>query len=140
MSDAEDVAWLARFEYQIVTWSAPPPDEEEEPPGTGNASRGHQERSREAAGAETNRDEVVPTSERAFRNGPIEDLHAGKPCPTCEGNADYSRISDAEMRVIMKNAVNQFYKLLRLKVEDPDPHAWEIVLGERYTAKWDEPE
>jgi len=40
----------------------------------------------------------------------------------------------------MKNAVNQFYKLLRLKVEDPDLLASEIVLGERYTAKWDEPE
>jgi hypothetical protein len=31
------------------------------------------------------------------------------------------------MRVIINNAVNQFYKLLRLKVEDPDLHAWEIV-------------
>jgi hypothetical protein len=40
----------------------------------------------------------------------------------------------------MKNAVNQFYKLLRLRVEDPELHAWEIVLGERYTTKWDEPE
>jgi hypothetical protein len=40
----------------------------------------------------------------AFRNGPIEDLHAGKPCPACEGKAGYSRISDAEMKVIMKNA------------------------------------
>jgi hypothetical protein len=59
MSDAEDDAWLAGFEYQIVTWSAPLPDEEEQPPGTGNASRGHQERSREAAGAEMNRDEGV---------------------------------------------------------------------------------
>ena len=23
----------------------------------------------------------------AFRNGPIEDLHAGKPCTACEGKA-----------------------------------------------------
>jgi hypothetical protein len=50
----------------------------------------------------------------AFRNGPIEDLHAGKPCPACEGRTGYSRISDAEMKVIMKNAVNHVYKLLRL--------------------------
>jgi hypothetical protein len=33
MSDAEGHTWLAGFEYQIVTWSAPLPDEEEEPPG-----------------------------------------------------------------------------------------------------------
>ena len=45
----------------------------------------------------------------AFRNGPIEDLHAGKPCTACEGKAGYSRISDAEMKVIMKNAVNHVY-------------------------------
>ena len=32
----------------------------------------------------------------AFRNGPIEDLHAGKRCPECDGQAGYSRISDAE--------------------------------------------
>ena len=76
----------------------------------------------------------------AFRNGPIEDLHAGKPCPACEGKAGYSRISDAEMKVIMKNAVNHVYKLLMLKIEDSDLYAREIALGERYTAKWDEPE
>jgi hypothetical protein len=51
----------------------------------------------------------------AFRNGPIEDLHAGKPCPACEVKAGYSRISDAEMKVIMKSAVNRVYKLLRQK-------------------------
>jgi len=42
----------------------------------------------------------------AFRNGPIEDMHAGKTCPTCNGKAGYSRISDDEMKLIMKNAVN----------------------------------
>ena len=76
----------------------------------------------------------------AFRNGPIEDLHAGRPCPSCEGKAGYSRISDPEMKVIMKNAVNHVYKLLRLKVEDPDLYAREIAFGERHTAKWDDPE
>ena len=34
----------------------------------------------------------------AFRNGPIENIHAGRPCPTCSGQAGYSRISDAEMK------------------------------------------
>ena len=76
----------------------------------------------------------------AFRNGPIEDLHAGKPCPACEGKAGYSRISDTEMKVIMKNAVNRVYSLLQLKADDPDGYEREIALGERYTAKWDDPE
>ena len=76
----------------------------------------------------------------AFRNGPIEDLHAGRTCLACEGRSGFSRISDDEMKVIMKNAVNRVYKLLRLKAEDPDGYAREIALGERYTVKWDEPE
>lgn len=76
----------------------------------------------------------------AFRNGPIEDLHAGKPCPACEGKAGYSRISDAEMKVVMKNAVNHVYRLLRLKVEDPELYAREIAYGERCTLSWDDPE
>ena len=76
----------------------------------------------------------------AFRNGPIEDLHAGKPCPACEGKAGYSRISDAEMKVIMKNAVNQVYKLLRMKVDDPDRYERQMVYGQRCTLSWDDPE
>ena len=30
----------------------------------------------------------------AFRNGPIENLHAGKPCLARSGNADISHITD----------------------------------------------
>ncbi len=56
----------------------------------------------------------------AFRNGPIEDVHAGRTCPTCMGHPGYSRISDAEIKAIMKNAVNRVYALLRLKDSDPD--------------------
>ena len=37
----------------------------------------------------------------AFRNGPIENIHAGRPCPTCSDQAGYSRITDAEMKAIM---------------------------------------
>jgi hypothetical protein len=29
----------------------------------------------------------------AFRNGPIEDVHAGKQCPTCDGKSEYSHIT-----------------------------------------------
>jgi len=45
----------------------------------------------------------------AFRNGPIEDIHAGRPCPTCAGQAGYSRITDAGMKSIIKNAVDHVY-------------------------------
>lgn len=76
----------------------------------------------------------------AFRNGPIEDLHAGKMCPTCMGETGYSRISDDEMKLIMKNAVNRVYRLLRLKADDPDAYAEQIDYGERCTSGWDDPE
>ncbi len=76
----------------------------------------------------------------AFRNGPIEDLHAGRDCPTCAGQPGYSRITNAEMKMIMKNAVDRVYALLLLKGRDPDRYESEMRLGDRYTAKWDEPE
>ena len=76
----------------------------------------------------------------AFRNGPIEDLHAGEPCPACAGTTGYSRISDPEMKHIMKNAVNRVYALLRLKAGDPDGYARQMAFGERCAANWDDPE
>ena len=75
----------------------------------------------------------------AFRNGPIENIHAGRPCPTCSGQAGYSRITDAEMKGIMRNAVNRLYALLLLKSSDPDKYESKIRFGERYTANWDVP-
>jgi len=75
----------------------------------------------------------------AFRNGPIENIHAGRPCPTCSGQAGYSRITDAEMKLIMKNAVDHVYALLSLKNDEPGEYESQIQLGERYTATWDEP-
>lgn len=75
----------------------------------------------------------------AFRNGPIEDVHAGRLCPTCTGQPGYSRITDTEMKSIMKNAVDHVYALLSLKIEQPEEYKSQIRLGERYTARWDEP-
>ena len=40
----------------------------------------------------------------AFRNGPIEDLHAGKTCVVCAGRPEFSHVSDEEMKRIMKAA------------------------------------
>src|ERR1700678_3540911 len=75
----------------------------------------------------------------AFRNGPIEDIHAGRPCPTCTGQAGYSRITDVEMKLVMKSAVDRVYALLSLKREDPEQYESRIQLAELYMATWDEP-
>ena len=76
----------------------------------------------------------------AFRNGPIEQIHAGRLCPTCTGHPGFSRITDAEIKLIMKNAVDQVYALLSLKNQNPEEYESQMRLGERYTAKWDDPE
>jgi hypothetical protein len=75
----------------------------------------------------------------AFRNGPIENIHAGRPCPTCTGQTGYSRITEDEMRLVMKSAVDRVYALLSLKDEDPEQYESRIQFGERYTRTWDEP-
>ena len=75
----------------------------------------------------------------AFRNGPIEDIHAGKECPTCAGKSEYSHITQAEMKNIMKRAVDTVYKLLSLKQNDREKYDATIDFGSRYTQFWDEP-
>ena len=75
----------------------------------------------------------------AFRNGPIEDVHAGKECPTCAGRPEYSHITQAEMKNIMKQAVDTVYKLLWLKQNNPEQYEATLELGKRYTRFWDEP-
>ena len=76
----------------------------------------------------------------AFRNGPIEDLHAGRPCPACSGNAAISHISDDEMKNLMKSAVDTLYRLLWLREYDPVAYNEKLTLGRRYTLHWDDPE
>jgi hypothetical protein len=51
----------------------------------------------------------------AFRNGPVENVHAGKACPTCQSDPQYSHLTHAEMRQIMKAAVDRLYSFLVLK-------------------------
>jgi hypothetical protein len=75
----------------------------------------------------------------AFRNGPIESVHAGKVCPTCHGKAGYSHITQGEMRQIMKAAVDRVYTFLVLKERDPKAYEALLRLGQRYARTWDEP-
>jgi len=76
----------------------------------------------------------------AFRNGPIEALHAGKPCAACTGRQDVSHISDEEMKAIMKSAVDTLYRLLWQRENDSAAYLKNLALGERYTMHWDDPE
>jgi hypothetical protein len=76
----------------------------------------------------------------AFRNGPIEDVHAGKVCPVCNGFPEYSRITDDEMKAMMKSAVNTVYKLLWNRNHDGEAYRKSIEYGLRFTSRWDDPE
>ncbi len=75
----------------------------------------------------------------AFRNGPIEDVHAGKVCPVCCGTSDYSRITDDEMKAIMRSAVSAVYKLLWNRDHDVEAYQRSIGNGVRFTSRWDDP-
>jgi hypothetical protein len=75
----------------------------------------------------------------AFRHGPIEAVHAGKSCPTCDGQVGYRHITGPEMKAIMKHAVDEMYRLLRLKAEDPSMYQAEIRRGSAHTETWDDP-
>lgn len=75
----------------------------------------------------------------AFRNGPIENVHAGIECPTCTGKSEYSHITQGEMKKIVKNAVDTVYRLLWMKTNDPENYEASIELGNRYTRYWDDP-
>lgn len=75
----------------------------------------------------------------AFRNGPIEDVHAGKACPTCAGNSKYSHITDEEMKRIMKCAVNRLYEMLCEREFAPERYENTLRFGDGYVVNWDEP-
>jgi hypothetical protein len=84
--------------------------------------------------------EAKPIVALVFRNGPIEGVHAGMRCPTCNGREEYSHITDAEIMRIMQNAVDHVYRLLWLKRNEPARYQTEIDFGSRYTSHWDDPE
>jgi hypothetical protein len=66
-------------------------------------------------------------------------VHAGIGCPTCGGDERYSHITQAEMKRIMKNAVDKVYTLLWLKAHDPEKYRTFIDLGSHFARDWDEP-
>ena len=73
----------------------------------------------------------------AFRNGPLEDLHAGMSCSHCSEKQDFSKISDPEMRMLMKTAVNRVFTVLKLRDEQPDTFEGLLRMGDLFTKDWD---
>jgi hypothetical protein len=69
----------------------------------------------------TVRDEANALTAYAFRNGFIEDLHAGKDSPLLR-EPGYSRISDDEMRRLMIESSEKLERLLQMKRNDPQQY------------------
>ena len=77
----------------------------------------------------------------AFRNGPLEDLHAGKTCPTCDGKDEYSHLDNSDIKALMKFAVDKLNVLLQLWQDEPAIFAKYVMYINRcYTSEWDAPE
>ena len=69
----------------------------------------------------TIRDEANALTAYAFRNGFIEDLHAGKDSPLLRDPA-YSRITDEEMRRLMVESSEKLSRLLQMQRSDPEKY------------------
>lgn len=73
----------------------------------------------------------------AFRNGYIEELHAGKHSELLE-DPELSRITDDEMKKLMIGASAKLAELLAMKESKPDEY-WKLVkfFNERYCSRWE---
>jgi hypothetical protein len=73
----------------------------------------------------------------AFRNGYLEELHAGKYSELLE-KPELSRITDVEMKKLMIQASAKLAELLAMKETEPDKY-WKFVkdFGEAYCWKWE---
>ena len=85
----------------------------------------------------TLRDEANAIVVKAFRNGPLEDLHAGKWSELLD-NQELSRITDEEMKTLMIFACEQVAQLLRMKETDPEGYYLEMMsYGWRFCQRWE---
>ena len=73
----------------------------------------------------------------AFRNGPIERLHAGKNSTLLE-NPELSRITDAEMKELMIAASAKLAELLAMKESNPEKYWTQMkFFSEKYCGRWE---
>ena len=85
----------------------------------------------------TIRDEANAITACAFRNGFLEDLHAGEYSKLLESNK-YSRITDEEMKKLMVESSKQVEDLLRMKETDPKEYDEFIRRYNRmYCTRWE---
>jgi hypothetical protein len=83
------------------------------------------------------RDEANALVAWAFRNGPLEQLHAGKRSPLLD-DPQLSRITDEEMKTLMINACRHLARLMELKSQDPDEYDRQIrEYHGRYCSGWE---
>ena len=82
------------------------------------------------------RDQANVLALLAFRNGPIEDLHAGKYSPLLE-DPELSRITDEEMKTLMIDASAKLAELLALRDNDPDDFARLLAVNWRQVRNWE---
>lgn len=88
-------------------------------------------------GGFTIRDEANALIALAVRNGPIEALHAGKHSALLDDDS-LSRITDAEMKVLMLNATRMLAKLLGLRETHPELyHQYLREYGRAYCRFWE---
>jgi len=88
-------------------------------------------------GGFTLRDEANAIVALAFRNGPIEDLHAGE-WSELLSNPELSRITDDEMKTLMINACEHVTKLLELKETNPEEYYTKIMAyNHMYCRQWE---
>lgn len=85
----------------------------------------------------TMREEANALTCCAFRNGYIEELHAGKHSKLLE-KPGLSRITDDEMKKLMIAASAKLAELLAMKEKEPEKY-WKLILfvHKNYSARWE---
>jgi hypothetical protein len=84
----------------------------------------------------TIREEANAITVWAFRNGYIEDLHAGKHSELLE-RPELSRITDAEMKRLNIGISTKIAEILTMKDTDPDQYAENIEFLMQYCVGWE---
>ena len=91
-------------------------------------------------GGFTERDEANALIAMAVRNGPLEELHAGKHSALVEDDS-LSRITDAEMKQLMIHATRMLAGLLRVRDKDPELYQrWIRTYGMMFCQFWEREE
>ena len=84
----------------------------------------------------TLREEANALTSAVFRNGFLEDLHAGKSSELLE-NKNFSRITDPEMKKLMIETSQRLARFLEWRATKPEKYWKEIrFFHENYTKNW----